>query len=245
LVQRQRVASGDGRPRSSISEAGEKIVGLKRNIRAWLVTHGYRVPSFLVRPHDRTFHEVVNATGPGMIVLDIGANRGDVAAAFAARGATVIALEPNSDIFPALEALAIRYPGIRPQMCAVLDEDTELKLYLHRDYDGGALDHSESSSLIADKPNVSAERYQTVAVRDIVKVIEEIGRPIDIVKIDAEGGEYRILTRMIESGVCRLVGKILVETHHDRIPSLRPEHERVLALIAEHGLADKIRLDWA
>lgn len=209
------------------------------------MAHGHRVPHFLMKPHDRIFHEEVNAVRPGMIVLDIGANRGDVAAAFAARGAVVHALEPNADIFPALQARAARYPGIRPQMCAVLDEDTELKLYLHEDYGNGGKDLSESSSLIADKPNISTERYQMVPVRDIAKVIAEIGQPIDVVKIDAEGGEYRILARMIETDLCDRVGKILVETHHDRIPSLRPEYERVAAMIAAKGLNDKIRLDWA
>ncbi|HMQ91846.1 MAG TPA: FkbM family methyltransferase [Amaricoccus sp.] len=219
-------------------------MGLRSRIRRSLLARGYRVPGFLVREHDRLFHEVVHSLRPGMVVLDIGANRGDIAAAFAARGATVHAFEPNPDVFAELRKAARAHPTIHAQNCGILDADAEMKLYLHESYADDPLGHSESSSFVAAKPNVSADDFRSVPVRDIAGVIAEIGVPIDVVKIDVEGAEYRILKRMIETGTIERVGRVYVETHHDRIPELRAEHEAVAAAIAERGLGGKIRLDW-
>lgn len=220
-------------------------MGLRSQIRSWLVANGKRVPDFLIRPHDRLFYQTVNALRPGMVVVDIGANRGDVARAFAARGATVHAFEPNPDIFPELEQAAQEYPGIRPHLCAVLDCDTEMKLYLHRDYSADPHGHSESSSLLANKVNVSETEYRTVPVRDIATIISEIGLPVDILKMDVEGAEYQILDRMIDSGAIEKVGMLLVEPHGDRVPGLAEAHARMLAKIESRKLGGKVRFDWA
>ncbi len=219
-------------------------MGLRSNLRKWLVRRGWKVPGFLIRPHDRLFHETVNSVRPGMVVLDIGANRGEVAAAFAARGAVVHAFEPNPDVFALLLSAAQRDPRIRPHNAGVLDINTEMKLYLHQDYADDPLGHSESSSLLTEKPNVSQDAYRMVPVEDIADIIARIG-PVDIAKIDAEGAEYRIIARMLSSGCHAQVGQVLVETHHDRIESLRPEFETVSAEIARLGLGGQFRFDWA
>lgn len=209
------------------------------------MARGYRVPGPLIRSHDRLFHETVNATRPGMTVVDIGANCGEVASAFAARGATVHAFEPNPDIYVRLEDAARRYPGIHPQMCAVFDRDTEMKLYLHSDYADDPAEYSESSSLMEGKDNLSRDDYRMVPVRDVAGIITEIGSDIDIMKIDVEGAEYAILDRLLDSGAIESVGMVFVEPHVGRVPGLAEEHERILARIAEMGLGARFRFDWA
>lgn len=219
-------------------------MGLKSNLRRWLVRNGYRVPGVLIREHDRLFHETVNAVRPGMVVLDLGANKGDVAAAFAARGAIVHAYEPNPDIYARLLKAAERDPRIHPHNSGVLDQKTEMKLYLHTDYNTDSLKHSESSSLLTEKPNVSADVFRMVPVEDIDDIIAEIGE-IDIAKIDVEGAEYRIISRMLATGSYEKIGRIMVETHHDRIESLRPQFEAIEAEIARLGVGERFRFDWA
>jgi FkbM family methyltransferase len=203
------------------------------------------VPHFLVREHDRVFHETLAGVRPGMIVVDIGAHRGETSAAFAARGADVHAFEPNPDIFPLLVETARRYPRIHHHQAAVLDEDGEMRLYLHDDYRDDPEKHSESSSLLSEKPNLSAEDYRTVRVRDVAGIVADIGQRIDIMKIDAEGAEYRILRRLITSGAIDRIGAVYVEPHADRIPGLAGDQAAIASLIDERGLGNKIRFDWA
>lgn len=210
----------------------------------YLVRHGYPVPPILARDKDRPLFETLRRVRPGMVVLDIGAHRGETAAAFAARGARVFAFEPNPDIFPELEAQARLRPGIVCENCGILDADGELKLYLHQRYDAASPKHSESSSFLAEKPDVSLDDFRSVPVRDIASVVAGIGEPIDFAKIDAEGAEYRIVRRLIESGAIGRIAEVRVEPHHDRIPGLRAEFDAVSALIAEHGLGARIRFDW-
>ncbi len=219
-------------------------MGFRRDIRSWMMGRGYAVPLFLVRPHDRHFQRVVNSVRHGMVIVDIGAHKGSVAAAFAARGATVHAFEANPDIYPTLEAAGKSDPRIRPHHCGVLDHNGEMTLYLHEAYPDNPSKFSESSSFVADKPNLSVEHSHVVPVRDVADLLRSIGSPIDIVKIDIEGAEYRVLQRIIDTGLIELIGQVYVETHHDRIPSLLPEYEAVKAKIASLGLAAKIDLTW-
>ncbi len=218
-------------------------MGLRSRLRRWLVRSGYPVPGPLAGGRDRLLYETLRTVRPGMTVLDIGAHRGETAAAFAARGATVHAFEPNPDIYPELARAAARDPRIIPRNCAILDRATELKLHLHRDYASAPGRHSESSSLIAGKPNLSPDDYRIVPVRDVLDVLAEIGGAVDIAKIDAEGAEYAILRRLIESGAVARIGRIFVETH-ETIPGLAEEDARLRALIAERNLAGKINLEW-
>lgn len=219
-------------------------MGLRTWFRGYLVRRGYRVPDALVREHDRMFHRALARTRAGMTVLDIGSNLGETATAFAARGALVHAYEPNPDVYPELLKAARDYPGITCHRAGILDENAELKLFLHQDYRSDPIKHSESSSLFSDKTNVAADHFHLVPVRDVAEVVAEIGKAIDIAKIDAEGGEYRILRRLITSGAIDRIAAIYVEPHHDRIPALRPEHAAMLALIAERGLGGKISFGW-
>jgi FkbM family methyltransferase len=219
-------------------------MGLRSSIRRFLIGRGFRVPAFLVREHDRVFHEALARIRPGMKVVDIGAHRGETSAAFAARGATVYSFEPNPDIFPELLARARAHRGIRAHAAAVLDADGEMPLYLHHDYGDDPARHSESSSLLAEKPGLSDD-FRTVPVRDVAGIVAEIDGPIELMKIDAEGAEYRILRRLIASGAIDRIGTVYVEPHADRIPGLAAEQAAVAALIAERGLAARVRFDWA
>jgi FkbM family methyltransferase len=217
---------------------------LKKKLSKLLLRAGYPVPDFLVRERDRPLFETLRRVRPGMVVLDVGAHRGETAAAFAARGARVYAFEPNPDIFPDLVEQARRHPSISCENCGILDVDGEMKLYLHSSYQADSPKHSESSSLLAEKPDVSTDDFRIVPVRDVADVVAGIDGRIDIAKIDAEGAEYRIVRRLIESGAIDRIGEVRVEPHHDRIPGLQAEFDVVAGLIAERGLGERIRFDW-
>jgi FkbM family methyltransferase len=219
-------------------------MGLRRTLREMLLRRRLPVPPLLVKAKERPLYEELNRLRPGAVVLDLGANVGRTVRLFAGRGARVEAYEPNPDAFAVLERATAGLPGVRLHPVAVGDADGEAQLYRHHDYRPEDFDHLESSSLIAEKGNVDAARAVTVPVRDVAQVVAEADAPVDLMKIDVEGAEYAILRRLILSGAIDRVARVAVETHADRIESLRPAHAEIESLIAERGLADKIRFGW-
>jgi FkbM family methyltransferase len=59
------------------------------------------------------------------------------------------------------------------------------------------------------------QRKHKLPVRSIESIMREYKHShIDILKLDIEGSEYRVLESLIASGVCRKVNQLLVEWHH-------------------------------
>jgi len=219
-------------------------MGLRRSLREALLRRRIRVPAILVKPKERPLYDEANRLRPGALVVDLGANVGRTVRLFAARGARVDAFEPSPDAFAMLVRATAGLPRVTLHRAAVGDADGEAQLFLHTGYRADDFDHLESSSLIADKGNVDAAHAVTVAVRDVAGVVAALGEPVDFMKIDVEGAEYAILRRLIESGAIDRVARVAVETHADRIESLRGAHAELEAMIAARGLAGKIRFGW-
>ena len=183
------------------------------------------------------------ALGPGDLAIDCGANLGHVARRMAERGAQVHAFEPNPDAFAALlentSGLAVTAHN-----AAVLDRPGRMRLHLHLNYRRNPARFSESSSLIAEKYNVDDTNAIEVEVIDLPAFILALDRPVKLLKIDIEGAEYQLLDGLIERGALDRVERVLVETHADKIPSLRPADEALRAKLAARGLAAKVDLGW-
>jgi len=218
-------------------------VGLKRRLRGLLLRNGLPVPALLVRPKKRPLYSELNRLRRGDVVLDFGANVGRTVKAFADRGCIVFGYEPNPDAFVVLSARVGRRRGVTLENVAVGEADGTARLYLHKGYRGGDHNHLESSSLLADKSNVDPDRFYDVPVRDAAALVARHPR-VALVKIDVEGAEYAILKRLILSGAIDRIDRIAVETHHDRIVSLRTAHAETEALIAARGLGGKILFGW-
>ena len=59
------------------------------------------------------------------------------------------------------------------------------------------------------------QKVHSLPVRTVASIMKELGHEhIDILKIDVEGSEYRMLEHLIESGTCRRVDQITLEWHH-------------------------------
>jgi FkbM family methyltransferase len=218
-------------------------MGLRRRLREMLARRGLPVPAPLVRPKERPFYRELNRLRPGDVVLDFGANVGRTVAAFADRGCVVFGYEPNPDAFASLWNRVGGRPGVTLVNAAVGEADGTARLYLHRGYRRDDPDHFEASSLLSDKPNVDPDRYYDVPVRDAAALVEAHPQ-VALVKIDVEGAEYAILKRLILSGAVDRIARIAVETHEDRIESLRTAHAETEALIAARGLGGKIAFGW-
>jgi FkbM family methyltransferase len=218
-------------------------MGLRRALRDALLARRMTVPLALVRPKERPLYAELNRLRPGDLVIDLGANVGRTVRLFAQRGCVVQGYEPNPDAFARLRSAVGSMPHVTLVQAAVGEAPGTARLYLHRGYDAGS-DHLESSSLIVDKPNVDPDRFVDVPVLDAAEVVAAAPGRVAFMKIDVEGAEYGILHRLITSGATERIDRIAVETHADRIESLRAAHAEIEALIAARGLGAKIVFGW-
>jgi len=178
--------------------------------------------------------------GPGDVVIDLGANIGLFSEPCLARGARVVAYEPDPECFAALLKLKERYPDFEPHNAAVGRVQGTAELFRHENYNENKSLHAESSSLIQEKDNIGSDSI-TVAVNSIEAVLASHDF-IDILKIDIEGSEYDIYEPII--GNCHKIGKVLMETHEKKVPGRMADHLSMVAEIERRGLQDKFLLDW-
>ena len=99
----------------------------------------------------------------------------------------------------------------------------------------------QASSLMAEKDNISTERYVEVDVIRLSDFIADLGR-VRFLKMDIEGAEYDVLPDMIDTGMHAKVDYIVVETH-ERSMGLKEKHVALLAKIAAKQ-ATNIDLNW-
>ncbi len=129
--------------------------------------------------------------GAGAVFIDIGANIGGYSL-FVARhapGCTVLAVEPQPEVFDRLTANIRNNPGgrVKAVACAVADRDGEATMFLdHR--------NRGESGLKIVRPDHSGGETITVPVSTLRSLLEreDISR-IDALKVDVEGAEDLIL----------------------------------------------------
>jgi FkbM family methyltransferase len=177
----------------------------------------------------------------GDIAIDCGANIGYVTQRMARRGVVVHAFEPNPYAYNVLAKRFAGNPNVHCYQKAVNDQSGTLKLYLHQLSAQEPVKWSTGSSLLVEKGNVSATDYVEVEVVDLAEFIKELRAKVKVLKLDVEGVEYRILERLIDTGVIHKIEHILVEAHEKRMSALQAEASRIRAKVAALGIT---HIDW-
>lgn len=178
------------------------------------------------------------------LIIDCGANKGDISALFLNNNATVIAFEPDPLAFAMLQK---RFEGNDKIECinkAVHDKAGKTELYFHQDRqrkDDSA--YTVSSSLVRDKINIDADNSIEIDTVDIDSFISELSKPVHLLKLDVEGAEIDILNKLIQNKTYKKIGLILVETHENKIPGFTEKVEHLKALIVKLQI-DNIKLNW-
>jgi FkbM family methyltransferase len=177
----------------------------------------------------------------GDLVVDLGANVGLFSECCLDRGAKVFAYEPNPVAASELARRLGNHPNLTLHQSAVASTNGRIKLYFHKHHAIHPLHLSESSSIYADKKNVSGE-YKIVECTSISSIIDSLPH-IKLIKIDIEGAEYEISDFIIKE--INKIDHVVMETHGTRISSLREQHQKLLAKIdLDFKLKQKILLDW-
>ncbi len=179
----------------------------------------------------------------GEIFIDCGANFGQETPAVAAKGAEVYAFEPNPFAFKALEEKCKGLKNVHLYNKAVLDENSEMKLYFHENSDQDEVIWSFASSLVESKSNVSKEKFKVVEVIDLAEFIKKLNKHIKVLKIDVEGVECRIINKLIGTEIYKDIDYILVETHEKQIPTIQDDVENLKKRIADLKITN-IDLTW-
>lgn len=192
---------------------------------------------------DLLFRRYLGGLRPGDIAIDCGANVGDITLRLAATGATVYAFEPNPFAFATLQK---RTAGLDKVICinkGVWDRPTTTRLYFHKEAAGNEEFWSFASSIFSSKGNVDPGHWSEVELVDLALFIEDLAKPVALLKIDIEGAECELLERFIDRELYRRVGMTLVETHDRKIPGLRGKTDRIRKAIRGKGISN-IRLSW-
>lgn len=177
------------------------------------------------------------------VAIDCGANVGEMTAILARNGSTVHAFEPNPHAFAALSRRFTAHPNVICHQAAVSDHAGRVRLYLHENSSQDELHWSNGSSLLADKPNISAGRSIEVDVVDLAEFLVSLPKPVKVLKLDIEGAEVDVINHLIDKDCLAQARHIFVETHESKIASLVAPTLALRDRLATVG-ATHVNLDW-
>jgi FkbM family methyltransferase len=176
------------------------------------------------------------------VLVDCGANVGDVTSAFARTGARIYAFEPSAACFAILRSRFAATPNVTVFNKGVMDKDCTLSLGTpkpHGKFDD--IDSTVSASFVND--NLPPSQTTQVSCIDLSAFITSLGK-VRLLKLDIEGAEIQVLNDLMDTGAIELVELTVVETHENQIPSLIPQTDELRSRIQKSGYASRIRLDW-
>ena len=191
----------------------------------------------------RTFRTVLDRLGAADIAIDLGANVGEFTTQMAATGAQVYAFEPDPHAFALLQKAVADRPNVTLIDAAAGAEAGESRLYRAAGFAREPDRRTKSSSLFADKRNVTTRDALTIRIVDFPAFVANLDRDIALIKIDIEGAEVPLLEALLASPAAARIGDIFVETHERSLPQLAA---RTLALKAasQGRTAPRINWDW-
>lgn len=193
----------------------------------------------------RPYASLFSSLKPGDVCIDCGANAGVISKLMLNNGARVYAFEPDPAAYKALKEKFGNNPNATLYEKAVWTEERQMKLFFHRERTRNPLATSIASSLFEDKENVDKGCSQVVQAINLIEFVRALGSRVKIMKMDVEGAEYALLDGIISSGLLsHKIDHILVETHANKIPSLRSADASLRNRIKRLGLQGQIKLGW-
>jgi FkbM family methyltransferase len=178
------------------------------------------------------------------LVIDCGANIGDISALFLSKKARVIAFEPDPLAFKALQNRFKGNPNIECINKGVSDRAGKAKFFLHKSRTNHSGDEfTVSSSIVKEKINIDTANSIEIELVDLSEFIVNLNCKADIVKLDVEGAEIEILEKIISEKVYHKIGLMLVETHETKIPGHDKKVAHLKAALEQENIGN-IKLNW-
>lgn len=160
-----------------------------------------------------------------MKLIDIGAFNGDSALHFISYPDIdhIDAYDPNPDYLDIWDAISNHYPEIHFYNKAVYTHNGETAYYQR------PKEAPLGSTVMKSKIQDAEAEEKTVKCIDILDLVDERC----CLKLDAEGAEYDILERLIESSKHELIDRLYVEWHDSKMTS--DNYARQVAIVNYFG----------
>jgi FkbM family methyltransferase len=188
-----------------------------------------------------SFRRLVRSLPRNSLIVDCGANVGDVTDVFLASGHRVIAFEPDPDAFSRLFNRFGNNKAVALRNEAVGSSERRIKLHRSPAVRHGNIAHTQGTSIFSHSAFYDDEGIE-VNVIDLPFFLKGLNEPIALLKLDIEGAELEIIETLLIDGHDH-IGYILVETHERMFPMMLDRFIRIRTQIESMGLK-KFNLDW-
>ena len=190
---------------------------------------------------------VVSMLRPGDVVVDCGANRGDVTALLAASGAVVHVFEPDPYNLSKLHERFQGAANVHLHAAAVGTTTGTIRLMRAANWEANPDLASVKSTVVAGGHNIAEGEGIDVAVIDFPAFLRGLiavhGR-VTFVKIDIEGAELDLLSAMLEARLFDHIQLTVAETHEHKFKDLRPRFSALHEGMAAAYPPTRVNLDW-
>jgi FkbM family methyltransferase len=177
------------------------------------------------------------------VVIDCGANIGNISSFLSITGATIYAFEPDPIAFESLQKNYSERKNIHCINKGVWDRNTKLRLFRHAGMKKNEQAFTVGSSIVKSKKNISTVSSVEIEVINLVEFIQSLNRKVDLIKIDVEGAETEILRSVIQQDAHTLFKMMYAETHETKIPGQKVQMDKIKAQMKQKGITN-IKLNW-
>lgn len=191
----------------------------------------------------RDFAALLAAAGPGDVLIDLGANAGEFTVPMADTGAQVYAFEPDSHAQTLLRKAVAGRDNVTVVAAAASVQDGTARLYRKKGFGREPDRATKSSSLFAEKRNVTDADALDIETVDFPAFLTGLDSDIALIKMDIEGGEVPLMQALLDAPVMARVGRIFVETHERGLPHLAAR-TAALKATAQARYPGRVNWDW-
>ena len=192
----------------------------------------------------KEFIDHLNKLNKNDVVIDLGANVGSITEILAKTKSKVYAFEPNTKAFYNLKKNMSKYDNVTLYNYAAGVKNSNIKLYLHKDYNISEDDLTQASSLNLNKENISRYNYEIVKEINFSKFLSSLNRKIEIIKIDIEGYEIKLINHLLDNDILKNISKIYLETHENKNHLLKDDTLKLKDRIKKEGFEEKFFYGW-
>jgi len=200
--------------------------------KALLERYYYRTAAFdFLAATERNRHLLHDAQiDSNSVVVDVGAAAGDWAQQIVDRYDPVIyAFEPNPAAFARLSEKAVHNPKLQPKPYGLGEKDGTEEVVLG----------DPGSPVIATRNQIANTSCNTNKIAAVDRVWHDLRLgQVDLMRIGINGGEFRLLDRMIQTGLLNKVNCFMIQ-FHERHPGAYGKRLRI-----REELSKTHRLEW-
>lgn len=192
---------------------------------------------------DLLFNKVISSLKPGDLAIDLGANVGKFTIVMADTGADVIAFEPDPLAQKQLYKNVGSRDNVRIMPVAAGATSGSVNLLRNPVFDRNPELLTVASTVLPRTHQPSVDSGIRVQVINFIEFLENLHRPVRLIKIDIEGSEVDLMECLLNSEAIKQVDFIFVETHEWLYIEDAPRIRKLIKL-TKNLLKTEVNWDW-